>query len=56
MSTHKTMSETLALCDYARAKRTEPLRPLVKLRADEQVAFWRRRPLLAVWRERLGRK
>lgn len=24
MSTHKTMSETLALCDLSRARRTEP--------------------------------
>lgn len=56
MSTHKTMNETLALCDYTRAKRTEPLTPLIKLRPDEQHAFWRRKPLLLVWRERLGRK
>ena len=43
---YKTMKEALALCDIARAKRTEPVKPLAKMTPAEQAAFWRRQPVL----------
>ena len=46
MKLYKTMRETLALCDLARARRTEPTRPLAKMTPAEQAAFWRRQPVL----------
>lgn len=46
MKTIKTVSDTLALCDLSRARRTEPTRPLVKLSPAEQAAFWRKQPAL----------
>jgi hypothetical protein len=49
MSAHKTMSETLALCDYARAKRGEPTRPLQQMTPAEQAKFWRQPTLLERW-------
>ena len=42
MTPIKTVSDTLALCDLSRARRTEPTRPLVKLSPAEQAAFWRK--------------
>lgn len=49
MKLYKTMRETLALCDLARAKRTEPAKPLAKMTPAEQAAFWRRVPILLAW-------
>lgn len=46
MKLYKTMRETLALCDLARAKRTEPAKPLAKMTPAEQAAFWRKQPVL----------
>lgn len=46
MKLYKTMRETLALCDLARAKRTEPVKPLAKMTPPEQAAFWRKQPVL----------
>lgn len=43
---YKTMRETLALCDLARAKRTEPVKPLIRMTPAEQAAFWRKQPVL----------
>lgn len=38
----KTVSDTLALCDLSRARRTEPTRPLIRMTPAEQAAFWRK--------------
>jgi len=47
---YRTMSESLAMCDLARAKRTEPATKLHSLTREQQAAFWRRAPLLSTWR------
>ena len=46
MKLYKTMTEALALCDLARAKRTEPVKPLATMTPAEQTAFWRKQPAL----------
>jgi hypothetical protein len=47
------MDESLALCDYRRARRTEPRKPLADMPREEQRAFWRKVPLLDLWRKGL---
>ncbi|KXK51041.1 MAG: hypothetical protein UZ13_02076 [Chloroflexi bacterium OLB13] len=49
MKLYRTMDESLALCDYRRARRTEPTTKLHSLTREQQAAFWRRAPLLSTW-------
>lgn len=53
MKLYRTMDESLALCDYRRARRTEPRKPLADMPREEQRAFWRKVPLLDLWRKGL---
>lgn len=40
-------------CDVTRARRTEPRKPLADMPREEQRAFWRKMPLLDLWRKGL---
>ncbi len=45
--------EVAEQCDVARARRTEPRKPLADMPREEQRAFWRKMPLLDLWRKGL---
>ena len=45
----RTTSETLAMCDLARARRMEPTRRIDRMTREQQASFWRKVPLLSKW-------